>query len=131
MTRTAIRHTLMMALVGAVLHVAGCGCTYGTASDVTVTPATSCLETRQDTSCMSLEFTVTNNCIEPLTFSNDDNTLVVEPGGSQIVYPAAYGDINSTGGSCQTHVVIPALLGQTEVLFEFTYERVNRGLGGC
>jgi hypothetical protein len=118
-------------LAASALWVAACGCSYANASDVVVTPPVACLQTAQLTGCATLEFDVTNSCTETLTLSKDGDTQSVAPGETATIAPDRFGEMDIVGDSCTTRAVIPAMLGSDLVEFEFTYERVNRGAGGC
>ena len=122
---------MMVGLALALLGYAGCGCSYGEISAVTVTPTSSCLEAVQGTSCTSLEFQVTNQCVDTLTLSKDGNTLVVEPGETATVDPASFGEVNENKQTCKGTALVRGVLGQTEHQFELTFEMVNRGAGSC
>lgn len=131
MTTRLIRIALTLAAAFGLLGAAGCGCSYGATSDVTVTPGTTCLVVEQGTDCSSLAFYVANGCESPLVFSKNGNTLEVAPGEGKHVDPAVYGEVNEHDETCMGNAFVRGQLGLTEHLFEFTFELVNRGAGGC
>ena len=109
----------------------GCGCYYGTATAVTIQPATDCLDIHGTGSCAWLELSGTNHCEEELVFTpSDDSPLVqVAPGESFAMDDVTpYADMTTDDEYCYTDVVVEAQLGDEEVTIFFVVERINRGL---
>jgi len=123
---------VIAALVPAVV-LAGCGCSWGTISDVAVTPEYPCLVATVAAGCAETgTLTVENGCTDPLT-------LTAQGGGADVVVqPAASGSATVDGyategdaGDCKVRFIFQGTLGADPVELSFTREKVNRGAFGC
>jgi hypothetical protein len=113
------------------LLLAGCGCSYGKMSAASVTPGTPCLDVKVTSSCASLELTVSNSCSNPLKLTGTASSLTVMVGETKSLDPGMYGNVTEDNGNCTGTAKVPATLGKTNLVIEFTFELVNRGVGGC
>ncbi len=111
--------------------LAGCGCFYGTASEVTVDPPTDCLEIHAAGLCARLAMSGTNGCEETLTVLPVEDVEPVEvlPGETfDLDDVTPYADMETDNRYCSTDAVVRAELGDEELTFSFDVERINRGL---
>jgi len=111
--------------------LSGCGCSYGTATEVTVAPDPGCIEVGAAGLCSRIELSGVNHCEDILTFIPLDESPLIE------VYPEvsfeigdvpSYADMETDDEYCSTDVTIDALLGDEDITFTFAVERINRGL---
>jgi hypothetical protein len=123
---------VLSALVPAVA-LAGCGCSWGEASDVSVTPASTCLVATVSAGCAETgALEVDNQCADAVAFTSPGGSadLTIAPGARGTV-PVADFATQEDAGSCQERFTFQGLLGADELVLTFTREKVNRGAFGC
>ncbi len=119
------------AILSAAVFISGCGCFYGTASEVEVSPAQDCLEVSAYAHCAWLGLLGTNGCDEPLTLLPVEDVEPVEvlPGDSfELDDVTPYADMLTDDAYCSTDAVVHAELGDATLTLSFDVDRVNRGL---
>ncbi len=113
------------------VFLVGCGCFYGMASEVAVSPGQECLEVSAYAHCAWLGLLGTNLCDETLTLLPVEDVPRVEvlPGDSfELDDVVPYADMDTDDRYCSTDVVVHAVLGEVPLTFTFDVDRVNRGL---
>ncbi len=104
----------------------GCGCQWGSdVSEVTTSPAMSCLELHARGSCADVELSGTNHCHEPLLLVSLRQT--VEAGEHFKVKIGRGYVVAEDGDRCVDHFELPSQLGNELVYIRFGVEAVNRG----
>jgi hypothetical protein len=122
---------LLAVSIGVPTFLLGCGCSWGTATEVTVWPDHECMQVDAYAHCAWLELHGTNDCEDTLTIRPVDDVEPVEvpPGESfAIDNIVPYADMETDDEHCNTDVVVRADLGDEAVTFSFVVTRINRGL---
>jgi len=123
----AVRSAIVVPLV----FLWGCGCFYGVASEVILSPAHECVEVVAYAHCAWLGLLGTNLCDETLTLLAVEDAPPVEvlPGDSfDLDNVVPYAVMETDDAYCSTEVAVYAHLGEAPLTLSFDVERVNRGL---
>lgn len=117
------------------LALAGCGCSWGTATTAEVSPKTECLTVGLKViGCAQIALEGRNGCQEALRIQPRGGALVVEvaPGEPfDIDAPADYAKVWLDDETCMEHYVFDAQLGNQTLSIDTAVEAVNRGAGSC